>query len=79
MFFVPKITYRFVIRILFFWNVNLQKKKYLKINLSNSEILKGNTFLGSHHSTNMVTLRRFVLANEKPWHVCFLCYVWPFP
>jgi hypothetical protein len=25
--FVPEITYRFVTRILFFWNVNLQKKK----------------------------------------------------
>jgi hypothetical protein len=51
----------------------------LKINLPNSEILKGNIFSGCQHSTNMVTLRRFVLANEKPlaFLFLFLCMVLP--
>jgi hypothetical protein len=77
--FVPKITYRFVTRILFFWNVNLQKRKCLKINLSNSGILKGSTFSGCQHSTNTVIFRQFALANEKPLASLFplLCTALP--
>jgi hypothetical protein len=68
--FVLEITYRFVIQVLLFYNVNLRKRKYFKINLSNSRILKGSTFSGYQHFTNIVTLRQFALAHEKPLPCC---------
>jgi hypothetical protein len=62
-----------VIRLFGFLECKLAKKgKYSKVNLSNSRILKGSTFSGCQHSTNMVTLRQSVLANKKPLACLFL-------
>jgi hypothetical protein len=73
MFFVPKTIYRSMVRSFYiFTKFKFAKRNAEKINLTTFMILKGSTFLGCQHSTNVASLRQFDLASGKPLSYLFV-------